>query len=597
MRRNSCLILFLLSTGCYSPTTPQVVENPVVVRVTTNYPGAGLEVVEQTITVPLESALQGVTGVAKIRSWSNTGSSIIDLELDPTSDPETAARRTAEILSKTGGSLPAEASAPLVQRIRPYELPAQWLVLSSDTRNLTELGHLAREIIRPRLLTVAGVGNVLLLGDSKQELRIQLDTDRLSAWNLDAFDVLESLQGQDGPFARTPEGLLEVNPGRQTREELTDSLERHVMVSDGARIVRLRDLARVQSAVDKPTSLAQRKGKSVVAVAVMRQFDADLQSVTAATRQSLIQIAHELPQDVRLDVPFDLGVSEKGLDLLIELDVPPGLPETQQAEVLKKVEEGLRTLADTNGPMVDELLSIWQAEATNQRLDGIYLRKRADLSAASVGTAIRRKILTSHPGVRCRILGLGELRPPRCRRYPIELTVTGPELENLVRLVQQIEKRLEVDSLVTDLHSQAFEPHPAAVAVFDRERAAELGISSIRLVQVAAIAVGSMELATVIEGDHRTTIRLELPGHNRESNWKNVRLRTSGGQLVPLDSVLQMQQVTGPLFLYREGLQRAAIISCNPSDPGKLRDTRRQVLDAAEKVRSELVLPSDYGIR
>jgi cobalt-zinc-cadmium resistance protein CzcA len=158
--------------------------------VTTAAPGLAAEEVEQQITVPLERALNGVPGLAKMRSNSTFGLSIINMRFRDGYEDYWVRQRVTERISDV--TLPSGTSTSLIPMTAPEGEIFRYTV-ESDSKNLMELSEIHRWIIIPALQQVPGVANADNFGGFTKEFRLDLDATELLRYDVGINDVTDAV--------------------------------------------------------------------------------------------------------------------------------------------------------------------------------------------------------------------------------------------------------------------------------------------------------------------------------------------------------------------------------------------------------------------
>src|SRR6266571_4181381 len=176
------LIAVFLVLGLRSRSGMLVDMNPKVeipyVTITTVYPGTGPEEIETLITKPIEDAVSSANQIKHIRSSSQFGLSVVNLEFELDADVNVA---TNEVRQKVEGArriLPRDVDPPVVDK---FDINAQPILYAGLRANLPskEIRYVAENIIRYRLAQVAGVARVDVTGGDAREIRVSVDKDRL----------------------------------------------------------------------------------------------------------------------------------------------------------------------------------------------------------------------------------------------------------------------------------------------------------------------------------------------------------------------------------------------------------------------------------
>ena len=175
--------VLLLLGGTYTALRMEVdvfpdLNAPTVV-VMTEAGGMAPEEVEKLVTFPIETAVNGATGVRRVRSQSTTGFSIVWVEFDWDMDIYRARQIVTEKLSILGDQLPAGVGEPVLGPQSSILGEMMIVALTSDSTSLEDLRTLADWTIRPRLLATGGVAQVAVLGGDVREYQILLNPDRM----------------------------------------------------------------------------------------------------------------------------------------------------------------------------------------------------------------------------------------------------------------------------------------------------------------------------------------------------------------------------------------------------------------------------------
>ena len=171
------------------------VDFPFVV-VTTIYPGASAEAVENDVTKKLEDAVNAIEGLKSIQSTSREGMSQLLLRFDLEMDGKEKALDVREKVAANRDKLPQDIEEPIIQRFDPAELPIMSISIAGD-RSPRELTNIAKDKIKTRLEAKRGVGSVELIGGFEREKQVYLDIDKLAAHELSPYDDRNAISSQN----------------------------------------------------------------------------------------------------------------------------------------------------------------------------------------------------------------------------------------------------------------------------------------------------------------------------------------------------------------------------------------------------------------
>jgi CzcA family heavy metal efflux pump len=272
---------------------------PPQVGIQTEAPGLTPEQVEVLVTRPIENAINGVSGVHKLRSTSIQGLSVVTVFFDPAGDIYRDRQVVAERLAVAAQQLPAGTQPPAMTPLTSSTGTVLVTGLSSDSRSLMELRTVADWTVRPRLLAVPGVANVVAFGGDTRSIQVQVHPDRLIQYHLSLSDVLTAARRATGVRGA---GFIETRNQRivfqSEGQSLTaDDIARTVLQSQGAASVTLANVADVVEAPEPPIGGGAIQGKRGVVITVSAQFGANTVEVTKAVEGALEELRASLTAD------------------------------------------------------------------------------------------------------------------------------------------------------------------------------------------------------------------------------------------------------------------------------------------------------------
>ena len=306
------LILTLTVIGVFSFVRLGVdrfpkVDLPMIV-VTTVQPGAAPEQIETEITDKIEEAVNTISGIDELRSTSSEGVSIVNISFLLDKDTDVAAQEVRDKINSVLPLLPRTVEQPRVEKFDPDAAPVLSIAVTAK-RPVREVTEYADKVLRRRLESVSGVGQVLVLGGRQRQVNIWLDADRLRAQNVTVTDVARALQGQniEVPGGRLDQGMRSVTlrtAGRvQSVQEFSDIVVREVQ----GHPVRVGDVARVEDGEAEPRTVANVNGTPTVLLQVRRQSGTNTVQVVHAVTERLGEIQSTLPAGYEVRVVQNLA--------------------------------------------------------------------------------------------------------------------------------------------------------------------------------------------------------------------------------------------------------------------------------------------------
>ncbi len=268
--------------------------------------GLAPEEVELLVTFPIETAMNGMPGVSRVRSVSGVGLSIVYIEFDWSADIYKARQQVAERLQLVREQLPSNVHAQMGP-ISSIMGEIMLIAISSETADPMLLRELADFTIRPRILTVPGVSQVIPIGGEVRQYRVIPDPRRMATVDV-TFDAIEKAIQKFG--SNTGGGFVD----QKAREYLIRNIARTTKIDDlrnlvvayrDGQSVFLHQVAQVDFAARTKRGEAGYQGKPAVIMAVQKQPNADTVTMTRQVEQMLPELQRVMPEGVRVtDVQF-----------------------------------------------------------------------------------------------------------------------------------------------------------------------------------------------------------------------------------------------------------------------------------------------------
>lgn len=275
--------------------------NAPTVVIMTETPGMAPEEVEKSVTYPIETAVNGASGVRRVRSTSNTGFSIVTIEFDWDTEVMEARQIIAERLSGIEDKLPPGAATPVMGPQSSILGEMIIIGLTADSTDMMELRTIADKVISPRLLGLGGVAQVSVLGGDVKQYQIQLRPDRMKSLGVTVDEVMTATGGMNNNAQGTviyDWGNEYVVKGEVTTRDL-EELGKSVVKSDAGGMVTLADIADITVAAQSPRlGVGSVNGKPAVLVTVTKQPEVATIALTDAIISQLDDIKNTLPADV-----------------------------------------------------------------------------------------------------------------------------------------------------------------------------------------------------------------------------------------------------------------------------------------------------------
>lgn len=272
------------------------------VTIITEAHGMATEEVESVVTYPIESAVNGSSGVRRVRSYTVAGLSTVWVEFSWGTDIYKARQVVNEKLQSLAGVLPADA-VPQLAPISSIMGEIMHVSLISDKHNTMELKETADFVVRKRLLAIPGVSQVSNIGGDTRQYQAVLDPQRLQAFGVTVGEVITALKGANENFAagvmkKTGQEYLIRGVGRV---RTTADLEQVVVAVKGGVPVLVRDVAKVVIGPAFRYGDASANGKSAVVISIQKHPTANTLELTKRLEVKLSELQKSLPSGMKLE--------------------------------------------------------------------------------------------------------------------------------------------------------------------------------------------------------------------------------------------------------------------------------------------------------
>lgn len=274
------------------------------------YGGMSPKQMEGFFATRLQDQFLYVNGVKNISTKNIQGLTLLKLTFYENTDMAEASAQVALQVNRAMKFFPPGALPPQVLRFDASSLPVGELVFSSPNKSLKEIYDLAATRIRPMFASVPGLSAPPPFGANSRSVVVNVDPQRLRAFNLSADQVVEAIAKNN---VMTPSGNIRINNTmyvttiNSLEKEVTDFGEIPI-VTNGNATVFVKDVARVADATDVTVDYALINGKRSVYIPVVKTADASTWDVVKTLKSKLPEMQSLLPDDVKVSYEFDQSV-------------------------------------------------------------------------------------------------------------------------------------------------------------------------------------------------------------------------------------------------------------------------------------------------
>lgn len=279
-----------------------------VVAVVVSYPGASPEAVEADVIEPIEDAVNTIAGLDTIQSTAQAGQAMVLMIFNLEADSQQKALDVRDKLDPVKAALPDGAGDPRVLRFDPSALPVLSLAVSSDTLSDRDLTVLTEDVIARRISNIDGVGSATVVGGVPRQLNIEIDPDRLAAFNISPGSVVSALQAANKDLAAGSITQDSIVQSIQVLGRLEDEQDFYEVTvgNQGGQPVTLRDVATIVDGTGEASSLAILNGQRALAVDILKTQGANTVGVAEEIRHTIDDLLEsELPEGVNIEVVVD----------------------------------------------------------------------------------------------------------------------------------------------------------------------------------------------------------------------------------------------------------------------------------------------------
>ncbi len=285
------------------------VEFPVL-SIVTKYPGASPESVEREISKRIEEAVNGISGVKQVSSFSREGVSTVVVEFRLEEKLNEVAQEVRAKVAGIRGHLPQSSEESIIQKMEISAIPVVSLALRSETLTPRELTTLIDKRIKRRFEGIAGVGKVDIVGGAKREVNVIIDTSRLFALGLGIDEVIAGIRSENvnTPLGRIDSGASEFTLRIDGKPARVEQFRKMVIAGRNGRPIMLGEVAEIRDGVEEQRSLGMVNGLPAVAMDIIKQSGANIVEVADSIKKMAAEVQSDLPAGTKLVVLRDSSV-------------------------------------------------------------------------------------------------------------------------------------------------------------------------------------------------------------------------------------------------------------------------------------------------
>src|SRR5438876_2976601 len=279
-----------------------------VVKVSTAYIGANADLVRGFITTPYERVIASADGIDYLESSSAQSLSTITVHLKLNFDTNAALTQVQAKGAQVRNDLPPEAEAPIIElETADNQFAAMYLGFSSAELDQNQITDYLKRVVQPKLSAISGVQRADILGERTFAMRVWLKPDRMAAYGISPSAVREALARNNylSALGRTKGSMVSVNLIANTDLRTPEEFRQLVVKEQQGVVVRLGDIADVVLGAENYEQDVRFNGETATFMGIWVLPTANSLDVIRTVRDALPQIQSQLPQGMKLGIPYD----------------------------------------------------------------------------------------------------------------------------------------------------------------------------------------------------------------------------------------------------------------------------------------------------
>ncbi|MFO0877132.1 MAG: efflux RND transporter permease subunit [Gemmataceae bacterium] len=280
-----------------------------VVSIVITREAASPDIMDGDVTDVVEDAVAGVEGVDYIMSQSLEGTSITTVFFKLDRNIDVAMQDVQNAVSAARRRLPLDIDPPVISKVNPNNLPVIWLTLSGPVPRRI-ISDFAEKEFKQQIAAIPEVGGIQFAGLQARNIRVWIDRDKLTSFNLSADDVKNAIQTQHAelPAGYIKSSMVEFNLRTMGEAYTVDDFRKLLLTERNGQQIYLGDVATIEDGLEDQRSLARFNRMPAVAIGVRKAIGGNLVAVCENVKAELVRLQKTLPKGVELHVPVDTSL-------------------------------------------------------------------------------------------------------------------------------------------------------------------------------------------------------------------------------------------------------------------------------------------------
>ncbi|MCK4870423.1 MAG: efflux RND transporter permease subunit [Gammaproteobacteria bacterium] len=272
-----------------------------VITISVEYPGASAATMKDFVTSIISNKLTGIPGLNYVTASSSESKTQIKINMQMGTDADTALMNVMQKVSSVRGQLPQNIDEPIVTKTDSDDNPTLLLAFTSNSMSRPQMADYLLRVVKPQLETIDGVSDALVMG-TQYAMRIWLEPDKMTAYNITPQDVIKALQAQNVQSSPGSLNSSATNFNVTTNADLTSAKQfNNVIIKNvNGNIIHLNDIGHAKLGSDRETISVKYNGKPASMIFVTSRTGANPLTVVGSIKKLLPSIAQNLPSDMHL---------------------------------------------------------------------------------------------------------------------------------------------------------------------------------------------------------------------------------------------------------------------------------------------------------
>ncbi len=307
-----CINLLILLVGIQAIRKINVRQYPrsdsAAITINTAYVGASADLVRGFITTPLERSIASIDGIDYLESDSKQGVSTISARLRLNYNPYDALTQIQAKVAQVRNELPPEAESPVINiERRDSQFASMYLSFYSDILENNQITDYLTRVVQPRLSAIKGVQRAEILGGRTFAMRIWLNSDRMSSFNISPEEVRRALAANNvlAPIGSTKGAMFQINLRANTDLSTKEDFEKLVVRQGENSMVRLKDIAEIVLGAENYEEDVRFGGKKATFMGIFVLPTANSIDVIQQVRKEFPDLQRQLPSAIQANISYD----------------------------------------------------------------------------------------------------------------------------------------------------------------------------------------------------------------------------------------------------------------------------------------------------